>query len=379
MILPEASRLLVGFLVVSSFMLQSCAGGGQSGQNPSSSGPTFTEFSVPAAGTGIQEGTYPVKINAGGLVAGYFVDSSSAGHGFLRDQAGSITVFDVPGSNLGNFFLGTMPWTINTSGMIAGTWRSAADSNVHGFYRTLGGTITTFDLPAGFSGISTLSMNDSGVIAGTTGNSICSYGFVRRTDGTITTFDVPGDCQPPTAEGAIVTGINSNSTITGYFFVNFTFARGFIRIPDGTVTEFDAPGNSPPCSCSTQPADINDSGAIVGVTLQVVQGQTQQHSFLREADGTFTVFDPPQAGPRGSFATAINAKGVITGGYWDSGALVAHAYIRNVDGTFITVDAPHTPAATGASAINGINASGAVVGVTGEYPILYAIGFLYQP
>jgi hypothetical protein len=371
------TRLLVFILGICLAALQSC-GASQNGQNAGGGGGVFTEFSAPDAGALIQQGTYPMKINGGGLVAGYVSDSNWTYHGFLRDQSGHFTIFDVPGAKTTGNLLGTMPQAINTSGTIAGVWADPINSTTHGFYRGLDGAFTTFDPPAGFSGVSNLSINDSGVVAGTTGNSICSYGFVRATDGTITTFDVPGACQPPTAEGAIVTGINSNSNITGYFFAG-TGARGFIRTPDGTVTEFDAPWNSSPCQCSTQPADVNDAGAVVGVTSQVFEGHTQNRSFLRAPDGTFIVFDPPESGSSGSFATAINANGVIAGGYWDTYGLVGHAYIRNLDGTYITVDAPHTSPATGASGIKGINATGAVVGITGEYPVISAIGFVYQP
>jgi uncharacterized membrane protein len=89
------------------------------------------------------------------------------------------------------------------------------------------------------------------------------------------------------------------------------------------------------------------------------------HSFLRASDGTYTVFDPPGTGSKGSSATGINANGVVVGNYTDSN-LVSHGYIRKTDGSFTTIDDPNAPL-TGIFAlgtyINHVNAAGAIVGV----------------
>jgi hypothetical protein len=42
-----------------------------------------TTFDVPAAGTGINEGTLPIGITALGIIAGYYVDANNIYHGFL--------------------------------------------------------------------------------------------------------------------------------------------------------------------------------------------------------------------------------------------------------------------------------------------------------
>jgi len=61
--------------------------------------------------------TAPAAINSAGTVAGYFLDSSQYTHGFTRDAAGNITVFDSP--TLGE------PYTylagINSSGVMCGS------------------------------------------------------------------------------------------------------------------------------------------------------------------------------------------------------------------------------------------------------------------
>ena len=356
-----------------SLTLQSCGGTGavpvQSGVNVPSAEPGFTEFDAPGAGTLAGQGTYAMKINAGGTIAGYFVDSNQAAHGFVRDSSGVITVFEIPGARTMSCCLGTVGQSINTSNTVAGIWNDNSSIS-HAFYRTQDGTITTFDLPDGYSAAN-LSINDSGAIAGTAGTVNTSHGFLRGPDGTISVFDAPDATQ-----GTTPAAINSNGAITGYFSVSFQSTRGFLRAADGTLTEFDVPGVTQPCSvCGTEPADINANGAIVGVTSP----GTGQHSFLRAPDGTFTVFDPPNAGGRGSWARAINSEGVIAGGYYDSKGS-EHGYLLNLDGSFTTIDASVNSRIESPTTISGINASGASAGVIAIIPLdgNGTHGFLWQ-
>jgi len=113
-------------------------------------------------------------------------------------------------------------------------------------------------------------------------------------------------------------------------------------------------------STGTLALDINASGVIVG---GVVGTGSISHSFMRAADGTFTVFDPPGTGTGGSVAESINDSGVIAGGYSDANN-VQHGYIRTADGTFETVDEPNASQAANSQGtlIQRINASGAIVG-----------------
>ena len=61
---------------------------------------------------------------------------------------------------------------------------------------------------------------------------------------------------------------------------------------------------------------MNDNGAIVG-TYGTTASNT--HSYLRQADGTFTLLDAPDAQSAGdTFAVEINASGVIVGYYVDA-------------------------------------------------------------
>src|SRR5438093_3611025 len=63
--------------------------------------PTITTFDAPGAGTGPGQGTLPFGINPAGTMAGYYIDSRDATHGFLRAPDGTITTFDAPGAGTG--------------------------------------------------------------------------------------------------------------------------------------------------------------------------------------------------------------------------------------------------------------------------------------
>jgi hypothetical protein len=69
-----------------------------------------------------------VAINSKGEVAGYFIDSNSALHGFQREANGHIKTFDVPNATR------TVPTAMNAKGEITGVYY---DSNCdqHGFVR----------------------------------------------------------------------------------------------------------------------------------------------------------------------------------------------------------------------------------------------------
>jgi hypothetical protein len=59
--------------------------------------PGFTSFDAPHAGTLFNTGTFAVKINASGMIAGYYIDESGwKSHGFIRKPDGTFTEFDVP-------------------------------------------------------------------------------------------------------------------------------------------------------------------------------------------------------------------------------------------------------------------------------------------
>src|SRR5215472_3063929 len=143
-----------------------------------------------------------------------------------------------------------------------------------------------------------------------------------------------------------------------------------------TITTFDAPGAGTAANQGTVAFAINLAGAITGFTRDA---NNARHGFLRAPDGTFTIFDDPNAGicstscgtigpGQGTRAFAINPSGVITGFYSDNSGR-CHGYVRAADGSFTQIDAPDAgtgpfPQGTFPSEITpmGINPAGAITG-----------------
>lgn len=111
---------------------------------------TITEFNVPGAGTGINQGTKGSTINASGVITGEYLDSGSVHHGYVRSAAGAITAFNAPGAGTG-LDQGTSGWAINTAGLIGGEFLDSGNVH-HGFIRATSGAITTFNAPGAGTG-----------------------------------------------------------------------------------------------------------------------------------------------------------------------------------------------------------------------------------
>ncbi len=86
---------------------------------------TITTFDAPGDVNGIATS----DINPAGEIAGYYLDASDVGHGFLRARDGTITTFVVPGANA------TDANSINPAGAITG-WYYDASGLPHGFLRS---------------------------------------------------------------------------------------------------------------------------------------------------------------------------------------------------------------------------------------------------
>jgi hypothetical protein len=80
------------------------------------------------------EGRIALKAReARGGLAGFFGDSGSVAHGFGRTAGGTITTFDAPGAGT-KIHQGTYSFAINTAGDITG-WYLDSGSVFHGFVR----------------------------------------------------------------------------------------------------------------------------------------------------------------------------------------------------------------------------------------------------
>ena len=105
-------------------------------------------FDAPGAGTGPGQGTRAYAVNPDGTIAGFFFDSLTVGHGYVRSRNGVITVFDAPGAGTGPG-QGTIvfsPEILSNEGEIAGHYIDSGGAS-HGFLRDENGVITTFDAP----------------------------------------------------------------------------------------------------------------------------------------------------------------------------------------------------------------------------------------
>ena len=143
-----------------------------------------------------------------------------------------------------------------------------------------------------------------------------------------------------------------------------------------TITTFDAPGAGTAGGQGTFANGMNNPGAIVGF---IRDANVARHAFLRAPDGTFTIFDDPNAGTcsascgsigngQGTRAYAINPAGDIVGFFTDNSAH-CHGYVRDHNGTFTQIDAPDAgtgpfPQGTFPSEFTpmGINPGGAITG-----------------
>jgi hypothetical protein len=340
-------------------------------------------FNAPGAGAtpGSGFGTQAEDINAAGEITGLYADANNVMHGFLRTREGRLITFDVPGAGTvpGLSFKatpagtyggqGTYAMSINLEGAITGSYFD--ENNVgHSFVRALDGTFTSFDNPAAgtsaYLGTFAWNINPSWVIAGNywDSNSV-RHGFVRTPDGEFTNFDPSGSVSTFVC---LASCINHAGTVTGYFFDANGLTHGFVRMPDGTITEFDVPGAGTDGSQGqgTYATSINAEGMVTG---GYVTGDDVTHGYLRAPDGRILKFDVPGAGTDGSqaqgtYAEAVGDRGEVTGSYIDSND-VQHGFVRALDGRISTFDAPG--AGTVAGSYEGtvplaINAAGEITG-----------------
>lgn len=168
---------------------------------------------------------------------------------------------------------------------------------------------------------------------------------------TFTTFDPPG------STSTIVSGINNTGQIVGTYQDSSGTLHSFIRQMDGTYTVFDVSGAVP---ATTSAAAINNNGQVVG-SYQSSTTNTLLHGFIRSADGqTYTTFDVPDAGQPDQFTqpTGINDNGAIVGQQF-SGPGVTYGFLRSPDGSnYTTINVP----GSGFSEVRAINNSGQIVG-----------------
>ncbi len=330
-----------------------CGGGssgGTGGTNPPPPPPTPTFVTVDAPGA---SSTMALSINAGGDITGTFTDSNNAVHGFLRRATGTLSVLDAPGAGTLNN-QGTYAEGINASGTIGGYIVDQNDQ-AHGFLRTGGGSYTAFDVPGANSTFGR-GLSDGDEITGEYFDSNnLSHGYVRASDGTITTFDVLS------LSSTLPKKVNAGGTVVGTYTDSNSYTHGFTRDANGAITGINVPNPAYGGKTNTFATDINASGVVVGQGFLRSGGPPTSPSFVRAAGGSFTTYSPTGANSH-SRAESINDSGAIVGNFADTvGA--SHGYLRNPDGTLVVLDDPQAALSTNSGTVaTDINANGAIAG-----------------
>ena len=161
-----------------------------------------------------------------------------------------------------------------------------------------------------------------------------------------------------TTSGTNPFSINAAGEVTGWFYdtdeSTVCDVHTCIRHRDGTFTVFDAPQ-----ACGTFANAIGDDGTVTGWFNDWVLNRTR--GFIRTRDGAYTVFDPPDgtslASFNGTWPYGINAGGSVTGYFYpDVGG--ANGFVRAPDGSMVTFVVPDAVSDT----LPYVNARGVVTG-----------------
>lgn len=309
----------------------------------------FVSFDVTGA-----EFISPNNINDGGTVAGSYLDYNINSHGFLRAGDGTISVFNVPG------FTNTSAACINDKGQIVGySVNSGAPVQVHGFLRSALGKFTRIDVPNETNTEPTW-ISNTGYIVGYVFAGGPTRAFLRDLNGVYSFIDPPGD-----TGGSLASAVNDSGQVVGTYLDAKEKLHEFFRDSDGTITEFDPPSGTYPevdnprinsagtivsgfvtpagrtesflratsgeftilnmaSEASTQAADLNDLGEVVGFAMTSLQS-ADGIAFRRNASGEFSQIPVPE-GTISSGAISVNASGTITGSYFDA-SNVEHGFV----------------------------------------------------
>jgi probable HAF family extracellular repeat protein len=218
--------------------------------------------------------TFPIGINDGGQIVGYY-DTSSIQYSFLDSNGTYTTLYGPSGAT------STTASGINDLGQIVGTYSDALGS--HGFLYS-NGTYTTLYGPSGIDIVPT-GINDEGQIVGyyesnALGNSNGSslHGFLES-NGAFTALDDPSGSWATAAEG-----INNEGQIVGYYSFDGGFDENGFLYNNGTYTRLDAPSPFNQQGYNVFPTSINDAGQIVG-SLELIG--SSGYGFV-DNNGTYT-------------------------------------------------------------------------------------------
>jgi hypothetical protein len=357
-------------------------------------------FSAPCGGTAAYEGTVAVSINPAGTVTGFCIAAGTVYHGFIRTANGTITApIDIAGAGTRKNE-GTYPYSINTAGTIAGAYSTTGSGTYgvyHGFTRSSGGTVATFDAPNAYAGgnlgTAAASINPAGTVTGMyRDTSLVYHGFVRTSKGVITApIDVPG-AGTGNSQGTRPISINPAGIIAGSYVDASNASHGFLLASPYTAqpTTFDVPGAGTGSGQGTKPLTINTVGTITGL---YTDASNINHGFQRSKTGAITTFDAPAAGAdvwlaslmpkgfsvEGTGAFSLNAAGEVVGTYTDAGN-VQHGFVRATNSSITSFSVPGAAGGViiGGTGGFGINPAGVVAGTYTDKDSV-AHGFVLTP
>jgi len=300
-------------------------------------------FDAPHAGTVEYAGTFPAAISSRGAIAGWYRDAATQVHPFVRDAAGVITEFEVPG--LRNAYVTGM----NESGKIVG-YGLDARSKERGWVRDARGRFTILTAPGAASITQPYAINDTGIIAGIyVDGHDASHGFVRDAAGQYVTVDAPGAGQGE-GQGTTVLAIDASGAVAGSSVDRDFAVHGFVRDAAGAFTVFD------PVDAGVTFATAMSPSGLVGGSYYPTGSNSVAHAYLRDEAGTIDDFDVP--GFTIADTAAVNDAGTVAGSCFATGQSW-NAFRRSSTGR---VQVLAMPAGTTQSAATGINAGGTITG-----------------
>jgi uncharacterized membrane protein len=248
--------------------------------------------------------TSPQGINAGGDIAGIYVDANSRFHGFILHE-GDVTTVDYPGADY------TDVRGIGPDGTVVGTFANNTEEAVafHGFKRSPDGTLERVHFPGHLYEIPQRILAD-GTILGCRHDhylmgSMDGIMIARGSSTEINQFASMNNGATPSGNlvAGLVTDMMSGRQM-GY------------TIQDGAFTTFMVPG-----STLTTAWDVNPRGDIVGV----YRNASGVHGYVRTSAG-FTTLDAPGASATRAFG--INARGDVVGAYVAGGRTHGFLMVR---------------------------------------------------
>ena len=232
----------------------------------------------------------------------------------------------------------------NSVGRIVGEFDDA-DGNTHGFIRSRGGKFTQFDVPGSVGWTSINGVNASGEMSGIYGTEDGRFHAFFWRNGKVTTLDPEG------MDFSVAAFLNSKGDVVGFARKGSEPRHGFVW-RDGSFEFIDVPEAGPR---GTRPSGINARGDVVGAFYDNVDNGHLRGFLLRR--GEYTRVDVPGTEDGFTYAQGINNGGVIVGYYAKNDEDLDHGFVLTKDG-YTTVDVP------GAywTDIYSINTQGDIVG-----------------